>query len=169
MQATERIEELTFFPKGKLKIAKEAERVSGISSKFAILIFVFAFLVIFNVVQRAIITQSVFELESLKMALEQENLRQEKLKIAINTLKSPERIEKVALEKLGMVYPTQVSYIILPEELTKEEPYFKLVPSRRAQGSKIRFSFSSLTLPFVKSFNKAVTVFSYISFPRSSN
>lgn len=38
---------------------------------------------------------------------------QRKLKVELATLKSPQRIEKIAKEKLGMFYPTRDQVIIL--------------------------------------------------------
>jgi cell division protein FtsL len=47
---------------------------------------------------------------------------QNKLKVEIATLKSPQRIENIAKEKLQMIYPTRDQYIILNnDDSTKGE------------------------------------------------
>jgi|Deesub1362A_J573_1020465.scaffolds.fasta_scaffold01961_3 cell division protein FtsB len=63
---------------------------------------------------RVVITKDSFYNNELEKKIESEKIVKEKLEATLASLKSPQRIEKVAVEDLGMVKPTEVSYIILP-------------------------------------------------------
>jgi len=57
---------------------------------------------------------------------------QNKLKVEIATLKSPQRIEAIAKEKLQMIYPTRDQYIIL----NNDDPSKGEVPSSQEGASR---------------------------------
>jgi cell division protein FtsL len=63
---------------------------------------------------RVVITKDSFYNNELEKKIESEKVVKEKLEATLASLKSPQRIERVAVENLGMVKPTKVSYIILP-------------------------------------------------------
>lgn len=63
---------------------------------------------------RVVITKDSFYNNELERKIESEKVVKEKLEATLASLKSPQRIERVAVEGLGMVKPAEVSYIILP-------------------------------------------------------
>jgi cell division protein FtsB len=63
---------------------------------------------------RVAITKDSFYNNDLEKKIESEKVVKEKLEATLASLKSPQRIERVAVEELRMVKPTEVSYIVLP-------------------------------------------------------
>lgn len=125
--------------KGKVSLRvlkKEKARISTFGW-FVFCVLLLAATVFFNLCQRVQIAQDVATEERLKIAIQQEELRQEKLVLQLVALKSPERIEKMALEKLGLVAPTEICYITLPEEVCRADAVFiaraKLAPGRKQE------------------------------------
>ncbi len=86
-------------------------------SLFFMLVLLAAGVVIVNLSQKALITENAMRIEKLKDQLKAENYQNEKLIIETETLKSPERIEQIAREKLGMISPSQLEFIQMPTEL----------------------------------------------------
>jgi cell division protein FtsL len=109
----------------RLRVVKTKSqlRMPDLSSMFSFLLVsatILAAILIFNVSQRALIAQSALQNKQLKDVLEKEQLKHEKLLLTKIILSSPDRIEKRAIEKLGMVNPVEVSYLELPEEIEKQ-------------------------------------------------
>jgi cell division protein FtsL len=75
------------------------------------IIILLAVAVTVNVSQRALIAQYTIRNAELGSVLQDEQVKNEKLQMQISGMKSPERIEKIAMEKLGMVKPAEISYI----------------------------------------------------------
>jgi len=87
--------------------------------------------VMFNSVQRTLVTQNAIEIENLREILQEEQAYNQKLKVNVTRLKSPERIQEIALGKLGMIVPATVNYIkvanenISQDKLAMSKKYFE--------------------------------------------
>ena len=77
-------------------------------------------LVILNLSQRAIIAQDALRAQKLRNSVQAEKTRQERLFLNKTKLGSLRRIEKIAVDKLGMVTPPKVEYLVLPPDISKE-------------------------------------------------
>lgn len=109
----------------QLKVVKTKSKLrmpdlSSIFSFFLMSATLLAAILIFNVSQRALIAQGALQNKQLKDALEKEELKYEKLLLTKIRLSAPDRIEKIAIEKLAMVNPVEVSYLELPEEMEEQ-------------------------------------------------
>lgn len=117
-------------PKKQLRVVKtkRQRRMPDSSSLFSFFLMsaiILAAILIFNVSQRALIAQGALQNKQLEDTFEQEQLKQQKLLLAKTRMSAPERIEKVAVEKLGMVNPAEVSYLELPNEMGKQKEVAK--------------------------------------------
>jgi len=87
--------------------------------------------VMLNSVQRTLVTQNAIEIENLREILQEEQAYNQKLMVKVARLKSPERIQEIALGKLGMVAPAKVNYIkvtnenISQDKLAMSKKYFE--------------------------------------------
>ncbi len=88
-------------------------------SLFFMIVLLAAGVVIVNLTQRALIAQNALQIERLKGKLKEVTYQNEKLIIETASLRSPERIEKIAREELGMSPPIQLGFIQMPEGLEK--------------------------------------------------
>ncbi len=93
---------------------------------------------IFNVSQRALIAQGALQNKQLEDKFEKEQLKRQKLLVAKIELNAPGRIEKIAIEKLGMVNPAEVSYLELPNKISKQEEVKSLSSSKSKKDSPWR-------------------------------
>lgn len=89
--------------------------------RFVLLFVLLAAVIFFHLCQRVQIAQDVSACERLKGLIQAEQIRHEKLVFEAVASKSPERIEKIAIERLGMVKPVEISYITLPEEVKQAD------------------------------------------------
>lgn len=89
-------------------------------SLFFMIVLLAAGVVIINLTQRALIAQNALQIERLKGRLKEVTYQNEKLIMETASLKSPERIEKIAREELGMIPPNRLGFIQMPQGL--EEP-----------------------------------------------
>ena len=87
---------------------------------FALCATLLAVLVILNLMQRALIAQDALKVQKLRNSVQGEKTRQERLFLKRTKLNSPRRIEKIALEKLKMVAPAQVHYLVLPPDISDD-------------------------------------------------
>ena len=71
-----------------------------------------------------------YKLEEVQRAKAFEEERQRQLRLEIETLSSPKRIERIAIEKLHLVAPTQSEAIVI-ERVVPAEPPAKSVVARR--------------------------------------
>ena len=71
-----------------------------------------------------------YKLEEVQRAKAVEEERQRQLRLEIETLSSPKRIERIAIEKLHLVAPTQSEAIVI-ERVVPAEPPAKSVVARR--------------------------------------
>lgn len=85
---------------------------------FLSIVLLLAVVIMFNLSQRALIAQETLQVEKLKTALEREEVIYEKLLLQTKNLRSPQRVETVATQKLAMIKPTQIRYIYLPGNLS---------------------------------------------------
>ena len=61
-----------------------------------------------------LLVQSEFRLDQLKREAAKEEVRYEKLRLDVAQLSAPERIVATAQQRLGMVVPPQVAYLMAP-------------------------------------------------------
>jgi cell division protein FtsL len=61
-----------------------------------------------------LLVQSEFRLDHLKKEAAKEEVRYEKLRLDVAQLSAPERIVATAQQRLGMVVPPQVAYLMAP-------------------------------------------------------
>lgn len=117
--------------------------------RFIFFSFLLAATIFVNLCQRVQMAQDVSDCEKLKALIRVEEVRQEKLVLDVVALKSPERIEKIAVEKFGMIAPTEISYITLPEEIEQADAAMLVQASsvshrnRSIRGSRSVFPFPS--------------------------
>jgi len=71
-----------------------------------------------------------YKLEEVQRAKAVEEEKQRQLRLEIETLSSPKRIERIATEKLHLVAPTQSEAIVI-ERVVPAEPPAKSVVARR--------------------------------------
>ncbi len=133
MQAARKIAKTPSQPLRSFKVI-ENRRYGKFSSPFVnflLFSFILALFVMLNLSQRALIAQYALQMEKLKTTLHVEQIKNEKLLLQAMELKSPERIRKIACEELGMISPTEVSYITLPPEMNLQggrEPFARGSP-----------------------------------------
>ncbi len=111
---------------------------SSLFSVFLIFSTILAVGLIFNVSQRALIAQGALQNKQLEDKFEKEQLKRQKLLVAKIELNAPGRIEKIAIEKLGMVNPAEVSYLELPNKISKQEEVKSLSSSKSKKDSPWR-------------------------------
>jgi cell division protein FtsL len=100
--------------------AKTQLRMPDLSSMFSFLLVaavMMAGILIFNVSQRALIAQGALQNERLRSAYEKEQIKHQTLLMTKTELSAPDRIEQIAVEKLGMTNPCEVSYLELPTDV----------------------------------------------------
>lgn len=88
-------------------------------------------LALLNLSEKALVTQNTYRIERIKEALEAARFSQEKLETEITSLKTPERIQRVATDNLSMVTPTEITFISLPAE--EESVSYARLPSKEAR------------------------------------
>lgn len=69
--------------------------------------------------ERAIVSQNAMKIDQLKQELQRQEQIYQSLLISTACLKSPERIEKAAIERLSMVAPGHINYIQLPSDYSR--------------------------------------------------
>jgi len=126
--------------KRRLKVVKPRKRLIMVDSAslFSLFLFLSFFLatgLIFNVSQRALIAQVALENKQLEDVLEKEQLKEQRLFIAKAKLNSPDRIEKIAVEKLGMICSSEVNYLELPSEIAGQKDSVRSSPSSTSKRS----------------------------------
>lgn len=99
--------------KSKSKVARRRQAYSFFVFVVAATLLTAAVMV--NVSEHALIAQDAVELENLKGEVQIEQTSREDLLIQKAALESPERIEAIAVGKIGMVRPAQVDYLMLSE------------------------------------------------------
>lgn len=124
-------------PRKQLKVVKARSRAqmpdsSSMFSFFLMFATVLAAILIVNVSQRALIAQGALQNKQLKDTFEKEELRQQNLFVAKTELCAPDRIEKIAIEKLGLVNPADVSYLELPNKIDRQKEAAKSSTSQRS-------------------------------------
>lgn len=131
MQAAERAKPLSL-PEPVKKLVPKKKK--GTSKKralpsftlFIFLVTFFSSLVMINVCLHAFIAQDSMHIEKLNQRFEKEKLEKERLSLKKTFLTAPKRIEKIAVEKLGMIAPSSINYVIYntyshSETVTKTE------------------------------------------------
>jgi cell division protein FtsL len=71
-----------------------------------------------------------YEIDALQKALAAEDDVRRHLKLEIETLRAPQRVERIALTRLGMVAPKSGDAIVLERVLPAEPPARSVVVSR---------------------------------------
>ena len=81
-------------------------------SNYLVILVIFFCISFFQVTQQALVAQDAVTISNLQSELRSNKNLNEKMRIESEVLKSPGRIEQLALEQ-GMVKPLEVEYIIL--------------------------------------------------------
>lgn len=79
---------------------------------------------------QALVAETALQVSSQETSLRQLTLENEKLKVESVTLRSPARIERYALKRLGMIRPEQVRYITVDKPALAATGSAKLVASK---------------------------------------
>ncbi len=97
-------------------------RKQDVSLGFIVMVFVALLAAVaFSAVQQTSVTQTAIEVENLQEILQEERACNQKLVIELAQLKSPERIQKIALGRLGMVVPSKVNYVKISDDNIKNK------------------------------------------------
>ena len=86
--------------------------------------------VLFSVWQHFELLQHGYRLNDLQKARAQEEEINRRLRLELETLRSPQRIERVALTELGLVAPRDVDAVVLERVVPAEAPGKAIVASR---------------------------------------
>lgn len=135
MQAAEKQPEISLEFPSRTKARKKPKQVSA-SFEFAnfIIILIFLGLAAFvHVYQQALVAQNGIDISRLKDEIFEETRKGKGLKVEKMLLQSPSRIGRLATDKLDMIEPEQVTYIVMPPQ-TVEAPEAK----RLAKGGGSR-------------------------------
>jgi cell division protein FtsL len=118
MRAVELAEEIVVIKKPAKKVWKRKTQSVRAFLRTLVISLCLSFLLAlsFSVILRAAVTLDSFKCEDLKKKIEEEEVVQEKLKVRLAYLSSPERIKRVAIKELGMVQPEQVTYLVLSSD-----------------------------------------------------
>lgn len=124
--------------KKSLRVVKSRSRIAipDSSSMFSFLLMfvtMLAIILIVNVSLRAVIAQGALQNKQLDDEYEKEQLRKQELFFAKTDLSAPDRIEQIAVGKLGMVNPAEVNYLELPNEVNEQK---KVVNSHESSKSE---------------------------------
>lgn len=96
--------------KDKRLIKRGAQR--RVAPMVGLLLIMFAATVFTVVLEQVMLAQSGFQMSKLRQEIAEAETRYGELVLTTAKLGSSERIERVAIERLGMVYPEQVQYIV---------------------------------------------------------
>lgn len=96
--------------KDRRLIKRSAQR--RIAPMVVLLLIMFAATVFTVVLEQVMLAQSGFQMSRLRQEITEAETRYGELVLTAAKLGSSERIERVAMERLGMVYPEQVQYIV---------------------------------------------------------
>lgn len=80
-------------------------------------------LAVVNLSFRAVSTEQNYRLQRIKNEISQNRADQERLKLEVARLTSPEHIQRVAIEKLTMTVPDEVSFLSLPNGKTSPKNF----------------------------------------------
>lgn len=86
-------------------------------TKFMFVLVIIGLTAFTRVYQQALVAQNGIEIARLKSEIREESRVGKTLKIERMLLKSPARLERMAMTDLGMVKPAKVTYITLPAEM----------------------------------------------------
>lgn len=86
--------------------------------------------VMFSAWQHFELIRHGYDLEHMQRERAAEEGVRQHLRLEIETLRAPQRIEKLATDRLGMVAPTAADAIVLERVLTAEPPARSVVASR---------------------------------------
>ena len=85
-----------------------------------------------------LLVQSEFRLDQLKREAAKEEVRYEKLRLDVAQLSAPERIVATAQQRLGMVVPPQVAYLMAPAPLEGANPDDPGAPSLAGGWAEVK-------------------------------
>lgn len=80
-------------------------------------------LAVANLSIRAIVTEDSYRVQRLKTDIAAEHVAQEKAKLTIAHMRAPERIQRMATERLAMIAPADVTFISMPATATSPRNY----------------------------------------------
>ena len=96
------------------KKAKRKRRNPKVTLVYLLLMFVFIAELLFYTWCRVQYVRNKFEISDLTSRAQQLSAMQDNLKIELARLKSPQRISKIAREKLGLITPTPNQTLLIP-------------------------------------------------------
>lgn len=73
-----------------------------------------------NLYQRVIIMQNTREIEKITLQIKEEKTSYERNELKLTQMKSPEKIQKIAVEELKMADAKVLGYIVLPSQTDKK-------------------------------------------------
>ncbi len=89
-------------------------RPDSVFGFFILAAFMLSALAVVNLSFRAVNTEQNYRLQRIKNEIAKNRADQERLKLEVVKLTSPDRIQRVATEKLTMTVPEEVSFLSLP-------------------------------------------------------
>jgi hypothetical protein len=108
--------------------------------KFMLILAVIGLSAFTRVYQQALVAQNGIEIERIKSDIREEARIGKTLKVQNMLLKSSSRLENLAYNKLDMVKPAKVTYIVLPAEIAAKPKTIKK-EGKRLGGVLARISF----------------------------
>jgi hypothetical protein len=104
------------FPSRRQSAAKPVARPSFAFRKFLTVLCVVGLAAFVNVYQKALIAQNGINISRLKYEIAEEERAGKTLKVQHMLLESPSRLERLAVNRLDMVKPENINYIVIPAE-----------------------------------------------------
>lgn len=75
---------------------------------------------------QAYLTQTSYRAVRLRAAIEEQQAAQERMKVEMTALNAPERVQRLAIDKLSMTYPSEISFVSLPDDGISRTSYASL-------------------------------------------
>lgn len=110
--------------KPELRVVQRPKRIAGfrISNK-VMLAYLIGFLALFAaIVMRAEMAATQLKLNSLNAQLTSLQTQRQRLEVDLSSLEAPSRIVSYAETRLGMVYPSQVGYLGVTNQISSNQP-----------------------------------------------
>jgi cell division protein FtsL len=98
---------------------------------------VFAGLLLYSAWQDFELLRHGYQIEKMEMARKQEEEVNRHLRLQIQTLKAPQRIEKIALQRLRMIAPGRDEAIVLERAVAAEPPPHSVLARDREEGQRV--------------------------------
>lgn len=129
--------------------AKKRENVRSktIMNTICLFLFLIGVASFLNLYQRVIIMQNIREIEKITFQIKEEKTSYERNELKLTQLKSPEKIQKIATEKLQMSEAQKLGYIVFPLQANKTITGKEVVKLNNYKFASLLNSFSNKWLP----------------------